>query len=157
MRQAFENLRIKSNERVQDYVTRVIKLVNQMIALGDTISKLMVVGKVLRSMGTKYNHVVIAIEESRDITKLTLDDITSSLQAHESRLISQVNQVEEKVLLVKGQFSTMKEGDRAPSIGRGRGFYRACGPGRGRGKEEEPKQQDNEHRTYRSNVQCYQC
>lgn len=92
---------IKSNERVQDYVTRFNELVNQMTALGETILEAMVVGKVLRSMGTKYNHVVTAIEESRDITYLTLDDITGSFQAHESRLISQDDQVKEKVLLVQ--------------------------------------------------------
>ena len=88
LRQSFENLLIKSDEGVQSYISRVMELVNQMRGLGDTILKAMVVGKVLGSMGPKYNHVVAAIEESKDLTKLSLDELSGSPQAHESRLIS---------------------------------------------------------------------
>lgn len=63
---------------------RVVEHVNQMRGLGDT----MVVEKVLRSLGAKYNHIVTAIEESIDITKLTLDELSGFLQAHEARLHS---------------------------------------------------------------------
>lgn len=64
-----------------------------MNSLGDTISEVMIVGKVLRSVGATYNHVVTTIEESKDITSLTLDELAGSLQAHEVRLISQADQV----------------------------------------------------------------
>lgn len=77
LRQGFENMRIKSDESVQDYVILVGELVNQMKSLNDTISEEMVVGKILRSMGAKFNHVVTAIEESRDITKLMVDELTA--------------------------------------------------------------------------------
>lgn len=50
-----------------------------MRALGDTISEAMVVGKVLRSLGAKYNHAVMTIEDSRGITTLTLDEFNGSL------------------------------------------------------------------------------
>lgn len=53
LRQGFKNLRIKSNKGVQEYVTPVGELVNQMKLLDNTISKAMVVRKVLRSMGAK--------------------------------------------------------------------------------------------------------
>lgn len=74
--QGFEKLLIKSNEGVQEYVTCVGELVNRMKMLGDTVSEAMVVKKVLRSMRPKFNHVVKAIEESRNITRLMLDEIT---------------------------------------------------------------------------------
>lgn len=44
--------------------SRVVEVVNQMRGLGDTVSEQMVVGKVLRSLGPKYNHVVATIELS---------------------------------------------------------------------------------------------
>lgn len=59
-----------------------------MNSLGDTTSTAMVVGKVLRSLEAKYNHVVTTIEESKDITTLTLNELIGSLQAYEARLIS---------------------------------------------------------------------
>lgn len=61
MRQGFENLRIKSDAGVQDYITQVGEVLNQMKVLGDTISKAMMVRKVLKSMGAKYNHIVTGI------------------------------------------------------------------------------------------------
>lgn len=114
-------------------MTHVGVLVNQMKVLDDTILEAMVVGKVLRSMGAKYNHVVTAIEESRNITKLTLDELIGSLSSHEARLISQADQGDEKALHVINEPSTLKEANRTPSRGRGRGSFR--GTGRGRGKE----------------------
>lgn len=70
----------------------VEELVNQTKVLGDTVSKPMVAGKVLRSMGAKYNHVGTTIEESRVITKLILDIVTGSLSSHKAHLISQSDQ-----------------------------------------------------------------
>ncbi|XP_039123419.1 uncharacterized protein LOC120260043 [Dioscorea cayenensis subsp. rotundata] len=85
-RQDFENLRIKNTETVQNYITRVVDLGNQMKSLGDTISEAMVVGKLLRSLGPKFNHVVTATEESKDLTKLTMEGVSGSLIAHEGCL-----------------------------------------------------------------------
>ncbi|XP_039127068.1 uncharacterized protein LOC120263267 [Dioscorea cayenensis subsp. rotundata] len=82
----------------------------------------MVVGKILRSMGAKYNHVVAdAIEESRDITKAyTRCAHFRSLSSHEARLISQSDQGDEKALHVRNELSSLKDADKTPSRGRGR-------------------------------------
>lgn len=82
LRQSFETLHIKSKEGVQNYVSRVVDLANQMGCLSDTLSESMVVGKVMSSLGPKFKHVVVVIEESKDLTKLTLDEWSGSLQAH---------------------------------------------------------------------------
>ncbi|XP_039119899.1 uncharacterized protein LOC120256238 [Dioscorea cayenensis subsp. rotundata] len=142
----FENLHIKNGELVQDYVTRVGELVNQMKSLGDTISKAIVVGKILRSMGAKYNHVVTVIEESHDITKLTLDVLIASLSSHEARLISQSDQGDEKALHVRNEPLSSKDADKTPSRGHGRGSFRGSvrGRGRGRGRGAEMKAQQSE-------------
>jgi len=46
----------------------------------------MIVEKVIRSMTKKYAMIVIAIEESKDLTQLSLDELIGSLLSHESRL-----------------------------------------------------------------------
>ena len=40
----------------------------------------------LKGLPQKFDHVTIAIEESRDLTQLTLVDLFGSLQVHEDRL-----------------------------------------------------------------------
>ena len=66
------------------------ELVNQIRGLGDIVPDQLAIGKVLRSLGSKFNYVVAAIEESNDLTKLTMDELSGSLQAHEARMISQI-------------------------------------------------------------------
>lgn len=74
LRQSLENLRIKNNEGVQGYVSLVVDLSNQMCSLGDTLSESMVVGKVMQSLKPKFNHMMVPIKESKDLTKLTMDE-----------------------------------------------------------------------------------
>ena len=95
-----------------------------MRGLGDTISEVMVVGKVLRNMGPKYNHVVATIKESKDLTKLSLDELSGSLQAHESRLISHVEKVEEKSFHVKGEASLTRKAEKFPDRSQTKGPLR---------------------------------
>lgn len=139
--QGFETLHIKCNEGVQDYVTCVGELVNQMKMLGDTVSEAMVVKKVLRSMRPKFNHVVKAIEESRNITRLMLDEIIGYLSSHKMRLISQTDQVDEKVLQVRSELSSSREADRTLTHERGRGTFSVLEEEKG--KEGEQNKSNN--------------
>ncbi|KAG6486736.1 hypothetical protein ZIOFF_055315 [Zingiber officinale] len=43
-------------------------------------------GKMLRSLPSKFNHVAAAIEESKDLSKITMYELTGSLLAHEQRI-----------------------------------------------------------------------
>lgn len=183
LRQSFENLHKKENEGIQAYIARVTDLVNQMKGLGDQISESLVVGKVLRSLGPKYNFIVAAIGEAKDLTKLTMDELAGSLQAHENLLLSQddvsvekvlVSNSEDKTLIMKGE-STSSE-DWHFNRGRGRSFSRGRGRnyGRSRGRfsndvttesnqssnSTDQSGQLNYQRPARGNlrnVQCYHC
>lgn len=79
LRQSFENLHRKENKVVQAYIARVNDLVNQMRRLGDQMYGLL-------AIGPKYNFFIIAIDEAKDLTKLTLDELATSFQAHEALL-----------------------------------------------------------------------
>lgn len=55
LRQRFEVLQMNGNEIVQQYITRVVAMVNQIKGLGYDLSKEEVVSNVLRSLKPKYD------------------------------------------------------------------------------------------------------
>jgi hypothetical protein len=82
----FENLKMKESESVDQYMTQVMNTVNQLRMNGEEIPDQRVVEKVLRTLPKKFDAVVIAIEESKDLTQLSVDELLGSLLSHESRM-----------------------------------------------------------------------
>ena len=48
-----------------------------------------IVEKILRSMTSKFNYVVCSIEESNNISTMSIDELQSSLLVHEQRMQGQ--------------------------------------------------------------------
>lgn len=130
----FEVLRMKEGESVNAYFARVLSIANKMKAHGENMSETMITEKILRSMISKFNYVVCSIEESNNMTTMTIDELQSSLLVHEQRMKGQGE--EEQVLKVTHE-------DQA-GRGRGRGAGRG---GRGRGRQSFNK----------ATVECYKC
>lgn len=86
LRSEFDNLRMKDSESVEDYFNRVISLVNKLRVNGEKLEDQRVVEKILRSLTRKYEHIVVAIEESKDLSTMSLEFLLGSLQSHELRL-----------------------------------------------------------------------
>ncbi|KAF7814435.1 putative RNA-directed DNA polymerase [Senna tora] len=82
----FETLLMKEGESIRAFFSRVSNIVNQIRSNGDTIEDKKIVQKILRSLPAKFDHVVAAIEEAKDLTKLTLVELEGSLRAHEERM-----------------------------------------------------------------------
>ena len=98
LKKDFQNLRMKDSENIQSYHARVMEIVNQMKTYGDNISDQHVVEKILISLTDKYEYIVAVIEETKDLTKLSIKELMGSLQAHEKRRMKQAEQSENAFL-----------------------------------------------------------
>ncbi|XP_022966695.1 uncharacterized protein LOC111466326 [Cucurbita maxima] len=76
-------------------------IVSQMRTYEEKISNETIVAKVLRSLTPKFDHVVAAIEEAKDLSILSVDELMGSLQAHETRINRASERNEEKVEVIE--------------------------------------------------------
>lgn len=86
LRCEFDGLRMKESETIEEFYNRVISLINQMRLNGEDIEEKRVVQKILRSLIRKFEYVVVAVEESKDLSVLSLENLLGILQSHEFRM-----------------------------------------------------------------------
>ncbi|KAK2968736.1 hypothetical protein RJ640_014012 [Escallonia rubra] len=86
LRRDIENIKMKDSETIQVYYARLKEIVNQMRAYGENISDKKVVEKIVISLTEKYDSIVAAIEESKNLETLSVAELIGSLEAHEKRL-----------------------------------------------------------------------
>ncbi|XP_074355190.1 uncharacterized protein LOC141693900 [Apium graveolens] len=155
----------------EKFVTRVKAITNDMKRNGESLDDVQVMEKLLRSLTRKFDYVVTSIEDSNDLSTISIDELVGSLQAHEQRM----NQYDDASHLEKALQSKVSIGDNSgcSSYVRGRGGYRG---GRGRGRQSFNRGQNSEgyqpsghgqnfrgrgrsgfQRGDKSQFQCYNC
>ncbi|XP_019432576.1 PREDICTED: uncharacterized protein LOC109339571 [Lupinus angustifolius] len=92
LRRQYELMQMESNERVAQFFNKVITHTNAMKACGEKISDQSIIEKILRTLTPKFDHIVVAIEESKKIEEMKVQDLQGSLEAHEQRLIERSNE-----------------------------------------------------------------
>ncbi|XP_077230202.1 uncharacterized protein LOC143863425 [Tasmannia lanceolata] len=83
LRCEFDALRMKDSEAVEDFYNRVISLVNQLRVNGEYIQDRRIVEKILRHLTRKFEYIVVAIEESKDLAYLSLERVTLEKEEEE--------------------------------------------------------------------------
>ncbi|XP_052206739.1 uncharacterized protein LOC127811066 [Diospyros lotus] len=124
-RKEFEILEMKPSEGVSDYFSRVMFVANRMRVHGEKMKDVIVVEKILRSLSDKFNYIVYSIEESKDIDRLSIDELQSSLIVHEQKFHRHNGEKQALKVSYENGLGTR---------GRGRGVFRGR-RGRGRGRQ----------------------
>ncbi|XP_073225532.1 uncharacterized protein [Cicer arietinum] len=119
----FELLQMEDKETINDYVTRVTRLGNQMKSCGEAVSEQNFVSKVLRSLTPRFDNIVVAIEESKDLKTMTKDELQSSLEAHEQRMDERGNDKAKTEVALQAQSQNSRKGE-GSSKGGGQDNYK---------------------------------
>ncbi|KAK2442743.1 putative mitochondrial protein [Trifolium repens] len=85
LKRQYELMQMKGDEKISDYFTRLVTLTNQMKNCGSNLEEQETVEKVLRTLTSKFDHIVVTIEETKDLSEVKLEDLQSTLEAHEMK------------------------------------------------------------------------
>lgn len=66
---------MEGSEGVATYFNRVQTLTNQMKGCGESITNQTIVEKILRILPSKFDVIAIAIEETRDLGKMKIEQL----------------------------------------------------------------------------------
>jgi hypothetical protein len=86
LRRYFETLSMKYIDTVDSFYTHLIGLINLIKSRGESIEDKKIVEKVLRSLPPKFDTLVVTLEESKDLSQFSLDELQASLINHEYRV-----------------------------------------------------------------------
>ena len=53
---------------------------------GDKVANLTIIEKILRTLPLRFNYIVVAIEKSKDLSGMSINELQGTLEAYEQRL-----------------------------------------------------------------------
>jgi len=86
LKRQYELFQMEDNERVCDYFTRLLRIVNQMQECGEKFKDQDLVEKVMRTLTPRFDGRVATIEEARDLSEMKIEELQTSLEAHELKM-----------------------------------------------------------------------
>eukprot|EP00253_Pinus_taeda_P010017 PITA_10017 len=87
---------------------------------GDILEERRIVEKTLRSLPSRFEAIVVAIEETKDLSQFTIDEPSASLMSHEHRLSRGTDSFFEQAFKTQMSFGQGKGRSRANNRGRER-------------------------------------
>jgi hypothetical protein len=79
LRAEFETTHMNEGENVSDYYSRLLVIMNEMKRNGEKLEDVRVMQKILQSLTLKFEHMVMAIEESKDLETISAEELLGSL------------------------------------------------------------------------------
>ena len=80
---SFEEIKMEEDESFNEFYAKLKDIVNLAFNLGETIPELKIVRKVLKFLPKRFHAKITAIEESKDIDKISLTELVGNLLTYE--------------------------------------------------------------------------
>jgi len=154
LRMEFVTLQMKNGESVTSYCGRVMEISYRMRVYGEKMEDVTIMDKILRSLVPKFDFVVCAIEESKDLGSLSLDELQSSLLVHEQKINRSSTVGEQALKVAVNTHSNFKRRGR----GQGRQDHRGRDSSRNfkiSNDQFEGRRKGRNHD--KSKVECFRC
>nr|XP_027118771.1 uncharacterized protein LOC113736014 [Coffea arabica] len=103
LRREFELLRMKDKENIKEYSDRLLNVVNKITLIGEQLPDSRVVEKVLVSLPERFEAKISSLEDSRDLSQMTLPELINALEAQEQRRAIRTEEV------IEGAFQVTNE------------------------------------------------
>ena len=107
--------KMKSYKNITSWFNRYTTIVNQLNQLGRIISKDELVNRLLRSLPKTWRSMVVAIRETKDLNKISLDEICDSLFTYKQEVI-QIDKKEKKKVVEKNKGLALKMSSKEKEI-----------------------------------------
>jgi hypothetical protein len=121
LKRNFQNLQMREKDTLKEYFSKVIELVNQIKSLGENLTDKSVCEKILIGLSPKYNNIAAIIEETKDLSTLSVHDLMGSLEMHEQRMNRSGEQTFESAFQTK--VNVKESGKQNASNGKSRGNF----------------------------------
>jgi len=101
-------MQMEEEQKIVEYISKLINIVNQMKACGEKITDQQIVEKIMRTLSSRFDFIVVAIQESKDVKTLKIEELQSSSEAHELMVFERSL---ERSIQQDFQVQTMKKDD----------------------------------------------
>jgi hypothetical protein len=75
LRRKYELMLMEDDQRINDYFSKFLSVVNQMKACGEAVLDQQVVGKIIRSPTSKFDFIVVSIQEAKEVKTLKIEEL----------------------------------------------------------------------------------
>ncbi|GKU88429.1 hypothetical protein SLEP1_g2697 [Rubroshorea leprosula] len=117
MKREFALIRMKDTKTVKEFSNRLTKVVNKIRLQGEELSDKAVVEKVLVSLLEKFEHKISSLEDSKDLSQFSLNELVNALQAVEQRKALRLeNNVEGAYLATDREKAAAKDDENKPRV-----------------------------------------
>ncbi|XP_014617066.1 uncharacterized protein [Glycine max] len=101
LRREFELQRMEESETIKEYSNKLLGIANKIKLLGSDFADLRIVEKILVTVPERYEASIASLENTKDLSKITLAEVLHALQAQEQRRLMRQDRVVEGTLPAK--------------------------------------------------------
>ena len=101
----FEMLKMKETKTIKDYSDKLLGIVNKVRLLGKDFSDERIMQKILVTLPEKHESKISSLEESMDLSSISLVELVNALQAQEQRRMIKKEESMEDALQAKAENS----------------------------------------------------